>query len=121
MASGASKAQPVGFCLGTMAADEVEVLSLCVLPDQRRCGVARRLMRAFQELAWQRGGRVVFLEVAHDNTAAIALYSSLGYIETARRRGYYAATATTPARDGIVMRQQLSQVPKGAPTGLQNC
>jgi ribosomal-protein-alanine N-acetyltransferase len=103
-------AQPVGFCLGRLADDEAEVLSVAVLSDWHRQGVGDRLMQALHARLQSDGGKSVFLEVAHDNVAAIGFYRALGYVEVARRRGYYAATVGTPARDALVMRLQFAEL-----------
>lgn len=57
-----------------------DVFNLYVNPDHRHQGVARSLVRALLERA-KESGRVekLFLSVMSQNTAAIALYSSLGF------------------------------------------
>ena len=111
-------AQPVGFCLGRLAADEAEVLSVAVLADWHRQGVGDRLMQAFHARLQSDGGKSVFLEVAQDNVAAIGLYRALGYAEVGRRRGYYAATVGTPARDALVMRLQFADLANSGPDAM---
>ncbi len=108
LATTACQEQPVGFCLGMMAADEAEVLAVGVLSNWHRQGIASRLLQAFHVGVQSSGGESIFLEVAQDNVAAIALYRAFGYVEVARRHGYYMATEGTPARDALVMRLQSS-------------
>jgi ribosomal-protein-alanine N-acetyltransferase len=81
---------PAGFCLARDAADEAEILSLCVLPEQRRHGIGRRLLEAAMTEARRRRCRALYLEAAVDNQAALALYRRLGFEVLGRRRGYYA-------------------------------
>lgn len=52
---------------------------LYVDPDARQGGVARALMDAVRQLAKANGAAEVFLQTAHDNAPARALYESLGY------------------------------------------
>ncbi len=82
-------AEPGGFALARVIADEAELLTLAVDPVARRQGLGRRLLAEFEETAQERGAARVFLEVSADNAAALALYTGTGYSESGRRRGYY--------------------------------
>ena len=52
---------------------------LCVVPEQRRRGVARALMEAARVLAAETGTEGLSLSTATDNFGAQSLYESLGY------------------------------------------
>lgn len=78
-----------GFLLARVAADEAEILSIGVLPDRRRQGIARLLLADGSARAAESGARRLFLEVAADNHAARALYLREGFSQVGRRRGYY--------------------------------
>ena len=69
--------------------EDCEILSLGVLPDARRRGVARELLGAAWRRAAGRGTRRLILEVAEDNRAARMLYQTLGFRCDGRRDGYY--------------------------------
>ena len=97
-------APALGFCLARIAADECEVVSLCVLPERRRAGLGRQLLEACLAEAGTRGCTVTFLEVAEDNGPALALYESLGFAPVGRRRAYYAPAPGT-GRDALVLRR----------------
>ncbi|BBK39719.1 N-acetyltransferase GCN5 [Allostella sp. ATCC 35155] len=80
--------QPAGFILTRHAADEAEILSLGVLPECRRSGAGRRLLEdALTALPVPVA--TVFLEVAVDNPAALALYAGAGFRPVGRRPAYY--------------------------------
>jgi [ribosomal protein S18]-alanine N-acetyltransferase len=85
--------EPAGLALWRVAADEAEILTICTLPDQRRGGVGRYLLTAAAEAIKAAGGRRLFLEVAIDNSPAIALYRGFGLVQAGRRRGYYQGPA----------------------------
>ena len=70
--------------------DEAELLTIAAHPDHRRKGLAQNLMQSWTQAAAARGARTAFLEVAADNAGAIALYLRCGFVETGRRKGYYA-------------------------------
>jgi ribosomal-protein-alanine N-acetyltransferase len=82
-------AEPAGLVLWRVAADEAEILTVCTVPGLRRGGIARHLLDAAIRGMTAAGARRLFLEVAIDNRAAIALYRALGLVELGRRRGYY--------------------------------
>lgn len=75
-------------------ADEAEVLTICVAPESRGVGLGRDLLRAGLSLLAEGAVRRVFLEVAEDNAAALALYQSEGFERIAERRNYYQRAKT---------------------------
>jgi ribosomal-protein-alanine N-acetyltransferase len=82
-------AVPTGFLLARVAADEAEILSLGVIPSARRGGWGSRLLECALGRLEGEGACWVYLEVAEDNSAAIALYRSLGFRPVGRRASYY--------------------------------
>ena len=92
-------------------AGEAEILTLATAPAHRGRGLARALLEAALTLSAEAGAQKAFLEVAHDNRAAIALYQDSGFSPSGRRPGYY-ARASGPAADAIVLSRGLD--PGGA-------
>lgn len=101
--------EPVGYALGRVAADEAELLSIALLPDRRRRGGGRLLLDALMERCTAAGAATLFLEVAIDNAAALALYRGVGFHEAGRRKGYYRKVGAA-AVDAIVMKRALGEV-----------
>ena len=95
------------FVLMRVIADEAEVLTLATAPDERRKGLARAALAQGETESAKRGARFVFLEVAEDNTAARALYTSCGYTQVGRRAGYY-APKNGAAIAALVLRKDIS-------------
>ncbi|NPD17111.1 ribosomal protein S18-alanine N-acetyltransferase [Xinfangfangia sp. D13-10-4-6] len=93
---------PQGFLIGSALAGEAELLTLAVAPAARRQGKAARLLADFIRTAEARGAESLFLEVAADNAAAIALYLAAGFHKAGLRRGYY-RSATGGAIDALVL------------------
>jgi ribosomal-protein-alanine N-acetyltransferase len=89
----AGEQQPVGFALCRAVAGEAELFALGVVEAHRRHGVGALLLAAVVWHAARLGGRVMFLEVAADNTAAQRLYRRAGFAAIGRRPGYYARAA----------------------------
>ena len=82
--------EPDGFILLRTVADEAEILTLAVRPAARRRGLGARLVHQGATTAASGGAVRLFLEVADDNAAALALYARAGFAEAGRRPGYYA-------------------------------
>ena len=98
---------PCGFILIRTVADEAEILTLAVRPASRRRGVGARLVREGALAAASRGAIRLFLEVADDNTAALALYARAGFAEAGRRPGYYARPGDG-RRDALILALNLT-------------
>ena len=96
-----------GFILARAIAGEAEILTLAVRPAARRRGIALALVESAARLGASHGAEGLFLEVAADNVAAIGLYTSAGFSQVGRRRGYY-ANPSGPAIDALIMRRDLN-------------
>ena len=78
------------------------------MPDARREGLGRALLRHFVDDARNLHVEQIFLEVRASNVAAIGLYESEGFAPVARRVGYYpGAAADDPREDALVMRRAV--------------
>jgi ribosomal-protein-alanine N-acetyltransferase len=78
-----------GFGLFLKVLDEVQVLTLCVLPKHRCKGCGRLLMQEAERMARQMGMQKISLEVRKSNVPAIKLYKQLGFSQVGCRRAYY--------------------------------
>jgi ribosomal-protein-alanine acetyltransferase len=65
------------------------VLTIDVLPDQRRKGIGTLLLQELEKLFKAKGAHACTLEVREDNVAAIGLYRKLGYKTISNLRNYY--------------------------------
>jgi ribosomal-protein-alanine N-acetyltransferase len=98
--------QPIGIVIALATGPDAEVLTLGVLPNFRRRGVARRLVASVDERAGAAGCERLLLEVAEDNEAAYTLYRRLGFVDIARRPAYY-RRPVGPAAAAIVLARPL--------------
>jgi ribosomal-protein-alanine N-acetyltransferase len=78
-----------GFIVGKIVCDEMEIITFCVLPEFRNRGVGKKLIEKIEGRARDRHVKTVFLEVSEGNSAARKIYENSGYVEVARRFGYY--------------------------------
>jgi len=79
----------VGYVLFWFLPEDVDVHNIAVHPDYRRHAIGRILLEHVIAAGQQRSSVRVTLEVRKSNTAAQQLYSSLGFVITGERRGYY--------------------------------
>ena len=96
----------LGFILCRTVGEEAEILTLAVEPGARRRGLGRALVDAAAGAARMAGAETLFLEVAHDNGPALALYEAAGFARAGLRRGYYDLGGGNTA-DAVVMRLDL--------------
>ena len=102
-----SAERAIGFALCRVAADEAELLTIAVDPEERRRGAGRGLLMAVVDHARTAGARSLFLEVRADNPAALSLYGKAGLQAVGQRKSYYQRRERPPA-DAIVMRLTLT-------------
>lgn len=81
--------KPAGMLLTRAQFEQAEILTIAVLPEAQRAGIAKRLMADAEQALSASGVKKIFLEVAENNVSAHALYLKLGYAEVSRRAGYY--------------------------------
>jgi ribosomal-protein-alanine N-acetyltransferase len=97
--------QIVGYAAVLVVAPGVEadVLTVAVLPDFTRRGIASQFMGKLEIWSRGKGAPAMMLEVGVNNASAIALYEKLGYQNISTRKGYYG-----PGLDAFVMRKELA-------------
>ena len=95
----------IGYCGVFLPAPGVEadILTVAVLPEYRRQGIAKEFMRQIEEWSQGRGASAMMLEVEYTNESAIELYKSLGYMKISVRMDYYG-----PGKDDFVMRKDFA-------------
>jgi ribosomal-protein-alanine N-acetyltransferase len=88
----------VGYAGLWFTADEAHVTNVAVHPDERRTGIATRLMLALADEAVRRECTAWTLEVRLSGTGAQELYRRFGFAPAGVRKRYYENT-----EDAIVM------------------
>src|SRR6266566_3468721 len=78
----------LAFCVCWVVFDELHINTLAVKPVARRSGVATFLLRGVMAEAAAAGAIRATLEVRASNTAALGLYSRLGFHVEAKRSRY---------------------------------
>ncbi len=98
-----SSGDAIAFVVTRRHPPELDILNLAVADKHRRRGFARILLRFLLEMARRDGLAEVFLEVRAGNQAARALYRSLGFEDTQKRRNFY----EDPLEDAILMKLEI--------------
>jgi ribosomal-protein-alanine N-acetyltransferase len=83
--------------------DWADIPNIAVHPGLRRRGHGKRLLGFLCEAARHLGARRITLDVRDNNAAARALYQSLGFAETSRRKKFYGG-----GTDAVLMEKTLS-------------
>ncbi|MEM7660758.1 MAG: ribosomal protein S18-alanine N-acetyltransferase [Pseudomonadota bacterium] len=99
-----------GFALFQHVEHDAEVLTLVVSPKERRRGIARALLQTGEHHLAARACSRLFLDVAEDNFAALALYKELGFQIEGRRTNYY-AQPNRESVDALVMSRAITGLP----------
>lgn len=92
----------VGCAGGQVVDGELCIFNVCVDPDERRQGIAQRLLERVTTDARALAADTVTLEVRCDNKAALALYHAIGLKDVGVRPHYYHDRA-----DAMIMRGAL--------------
>ena len=81
---------------------EADMMNVAVLPDQRRKGIAEKLVQALVAALARNGVHCLTLEVRASNEPAKALYEKLGFVSVGRRPNYY----RNPREDALILRKE---------------
>ena len=99
----------VGYCviLPLREKDSMVISSLAVTPEYRRKGIATLLLQdAVGITRHVKGANILILQVSSENSAALRLYSGLGFVKTLDLYDYYGE-----GKNGVEMRLNLQSAP----------
>ncbi len=96
--------KPLGYVVFYFAADEGEIPSIAVSPENRRKGIADALLQSLFTEADRRGVSRIFLEVRASNVPAHRLYEKNGFLKAGTRRNFY----ENPKEDADLLVCQVS-------------
>lgn len=103
---------PIGYAVTMLVGDVADLQRIAVCAGRQRTGVARALLEELLGRARADGADRMLLEVAADNTAALALYTATGFVEVSRRRRYY-----RDGTDAVVLQRPLRSQTDGGGRG----
>lgn len=82
-----------------VAVDEGQITNIATHPDYRRRGYGKAIVEALIKYAKMNGLDSISLEVRESNSAAIELYTKLGFKVEGKRRDFY----TRPTEAALIM------------------
>ncbi len=88
-----------GYAGFIITAGQSYITNVAVSPKYRRMGIATMLFERLFNIAEKYGLEFISLEVRPTNTAAVSLYSSLGFEEIGLRKNFY----RNPTEDALIM------------------
>lgn len=92
----------LGYVGSQTVLDSTDIPNVAVSPDHRGCGIGRALLTELEQRLRQQGVTEVLLEVRPSNAPAIALYTSLGFVQVGRRPNYY----LNPREDALILKKE---------------
>lgn len=92
----------VGYVGSQSVLGWADMMNLAVHPEYREKGIATNLINVLIEYLIQMQVTCLTLEVRVSNTAAISLYSKMGFAEVGRRPAYY----RNPREDALILRKE---------------
>ncbi len=94
----------IGACGYRNMCGEADITNVCVIPEVRRKGIARKMLDALIRHGKEQGVYAFSLEVRSKNTAAIELYKKLGFVSEGVRPGFY----DNPKDDALIFWLRLN-------------
>lgn len=85
--------------------EEGQIITVATAPEYRKKGYGARLFDEVCKIAKNDGVELFTLEVRSNNTAAVALYESVGFKKVGLRKNYY----DNPKSDAILMDLHLTK------------
>lgn len=105
----------IGFLVARQVLDESELITLAVSPAYRKHKVASLLLEQLLQFLYRAHSRRLYLEVAENNAAALALYKKFLFQKVGHRKGYY--ETKTGRVDALLLQRDFIH-PKDSPSVL---
>lgn len=105
----------VGCCGFWQSFEDADVGNVAVDPALRRRQIGERMLLFLMEEGKKRGVENFTLEVRSSNTAALSLYTKLGFVQEGIRKGFY----ESPREDALILwkRQETHGIFTGSNQG----
>lgn len=100
-----SENKVVGYVGIAVIGTTADIQTIAVVPTKQRSGYGALLLGLALTEAKNRGVQQIFLEVAIENTAAIALYQRFGFEQISVRPNYYG-----PGKNAYVMMREVGSL-----------
>ncbi len=96
----------VGYTCVRAMYEEAQVCNIAVLPNQRRKGIATKLIDEMLRLSTEKGCKICELEVNTENAPAVELYKKCGFEVAGVRKNFYRRSRYN-SRDAYTMTKSL--------------
>ena len=98
----------LGYFVQMPVVDETHLLTIAVLAQAQKQGIARLLLNHLLERARAMGMDSILLEVRVSNQSAISVYEAFGFALVGRRKAYY-QVSPTEREDALMLRYILDR------------
>ena len=103
----ANAPEPVGMVVLRAQFEQADIITIAILPEWRRRGIARSLLEKVLAEAAKLGAKQLFIDVEEGNIAGLALYQAFGFKQISRRKLYYRQKDGS-FTDALVMTRKLA-------------
>ena len=93
------------FLICSHVLDEMEILTIAVLPNKRKQHLASHLLEELMIYAQNHEVHKIFLEVSAKNKPAQGLYAKFGFVQTGIRKAYY--STPTGSEDALCLVKKI--------------
>ena len=93
----------VAYSVGWLIFEDFHVANLAVLPEWRRKGIGRELLKYMLVWAAEHDAVRALLEVRESNRPAVSLYREMGFSLLGARPKYY----RSPTEDALILKKNL--------------
>lgn len=98
---------PVGMMVYRAQFEQADIITIAVLPEHRKLGIARAMLEKSLAHMTKLGVETIFLDVEDGNQAAISLYEGYGFAYQRRRKLYYRQKDGSYT-DALVMQKKIA-------------
>ncbi|MDE0975322.1 MAG: ribosomal protein S18-alanine N-acetyltransferase [Candidatus Nanopelagicales bacterium] len=89
-----------GYAGLSISGSDADLQTIGISDSFQRQGIGRKLLDQLVDLSRDLGVTYIFLEVRSDNTSALSMYSSFGFVEISKRARYY-----PDGTDAVILRR----------------
>ena len=95
-----SSGELCGYAGLSISGGDADIQTIAISDSFQRKGIGQKLLDQLIDLSRDLGVTYIFLEVRSDNTSALSMYSSFGFVEISKRAKYY-----PDGTDAVILRR----------------
>ena len=94
-----------GYAGLSISGSDADIQTIAIADPFQGKGIGRKLLNQLVARSLELGVTYIFLEVRSDNTSALSMYSSFGFVEISKRAKYY-----PDGTDAVILRRDDREI-----------